>query len=387
MSGMEGDLLWGVLALGAGELAVTLWFLRSCWRRAPSEWSPRVSVFVPCTGEVQGLEENIRSLLEQDYSGERRYVFVTPSAKDPAHALLSKLLFVEPHPTRLLASERQPAGCSGKAADLLYALGLEGKDAEVLVFADSDVVVRRDWLSTLTSALAEPGVCVATSAALPMPRGKGLWGLMRLVWMAAGQPYLAATRCVCGHSFAMRAKDFKELEVAKTWARSVMEDLSLSALLSGWRTVRFCGWATPVSAEGCGFRDYLDQYNKWILMFRVYLPLAWTMGLFITSFKAFVTVWCLIPPFSPGLVMVLWSVDAVNLHVLFSGLRRRMPERFEGLHGPYRAGLPVYAALSAPLLQLTYLANFLNSLWTHEVAWGRYLYRFSSDGRVEVWPR
>ncbi|MFA5137951.1 MAG: glycosyltransferase family 2 protein [Elusimicrobiota bacterium] len=384
---METDLLLGVLALGAGQLVITLWFLWRCWRRAPAEWIPGVSVFIPCAGEVQGLEGNIRSLLEQDYPGKREYVFVTPSAKDPAHRLIEKLLFVESLPARLLASERAPVGCSGKVSDLLYALEREAKDAELLVFADCDVRVRRDWLSSLTSALAEPGICVATSAALLIPGGKGFWGLMRLVWMAAGQPYLAATRCVCGHSFAMRASDFRELEVAKIWARSVMEDLSLSALLAGWRNVRFCGQAMPVSAEKCGFRDYLGQFNKWILMFRVYLPLAWTMGLFMTLFKASVMFWSLTPPFSPGLFAVLWSVDAINLYILFTGLLRRIPDRFEGLHPPYRSGLPVYAALSAPLLQLTYLVNFLNSLWTHEIAWGRYLYRFSSDGRAEVAPR
>jgi hypothetical protein len=166
-----------------------------------------------------------------------------------------------------------------------------------------------------------------------------------------------------------------------------MEDLSLTALLAGWRKVRFCGWAMPVSVDRCGLRDYLGQFNKWILMFRVYLPLAWVLGLFTTLFKAFVAVRSFTPPFSPGLFAALWSVDAVGLCVLFTGLMRLLPDRFERLHPGYRAFLALCAALSAPLLQATYLVNFMNSLWAREVAWGRYRYRFSADGSAEVLPR
>ncbi|MFH1723561.1 MAG: apolipoprotein N-acyltransferase [Elusimicrobiota bacterium] len=375
------DLVLACLLVGAVQTAVVVYFflrLRAERDRPASAWAPRVSVLVPCAGDLQGLEDNVRSMLEQDYAGEVEYILVAPSTEDPAYRRLRSLKGL-----RLFASGRTPERSSGKICDLLFALERVPAGTELLLFADADVRVRRDWIASMAAPLEDPSVGVSTTCMLPVPPRAGFWSWLRLVYMGAGMPYLALTGTVCGQSFAVRRGDFDAWKVAELWSRSLMEDLSLSALAArSGKKVCFSGRAVPVAREDSDARGLLQAAVRWTSMFRVYFKRMWVPGLLLTAFKSYVLLWALFPPVSWTLLAVLWAVDAAGLFLVFMALRACLPDRFRELPPAFR--LPaLLAALSAPLLQLLYLYSFAVSVFKREFVWGRHAYRVSGPQDVE----
>lgn len=372
------------LGLGVVQLAFTARFLarlRSGLRRPLPESCPRAVLLVPCAGAGPGLRENVLSVLEQDYPGRLEVLFVTPSEADPAYAAIRSALAAHPGGARarLLASGLRPERSSGKIADLLFALGHLPPEAELLLFADGDVRLPRQWARALAGGLGDPAAGAATAVMLYVPARLGLWSLLRLAWTAWGMPYLEWLGVPAGHSLALSRRDFERLGVAGLWSRSLMEDLSLGALLrrSGLR-VRFCPRALPVSAEGCSAGELFAVFNRWVAMFRVYDKRVWVQGALVTAAKAAFLGWALAAPGRRWpLLALLFGMDAANLLVLLGGLSAALPGRLPRLYAPL-------AALAAPLLQAVFLVNFLASLGSRRFAWGPRVYRVRAPQDVEV---
>ena len=378
------------LALGAAQLGVTARFFLKLRKEGTSPLprnGPRVTVLVPCCGESEHFDRNVAALLEQDYPGEADYLFVTPSESDPAYARLRSSLADRPARARLLASGQRPSRCSGKAVDLLFALKHVAPDAEVLVFADSDLRVHRRWLASLVGPFEDPAVGATTSLMLYIPEARTLPSLLRMAWMGGGLPYLELMGVVSGQSFAMRKADFEALGVADIWGRSLLEDLALYPTLRRWkkRTV-FVGRAMSFSPEAAAWSGLMQVFNRWILGFKVYAAPVWLQGLLVTALKAYVLWWCLRPPVSWLPLAVLLGMDAANLLLLFLLYRGVLTEGF-GEGAPSMRGIPALAALVSPLLQPVYALNFLNSLVARDVRWGRYLYRLDGSRKLSATPR
>lgn len=357
--------------LGLTQLFVAFRFFLLLRREAatpPAEYAPAATLIVPCKGVVEGFEENIRSLLDQDYKGPLEVLFVVPSENDPACARLRSWN------ARVLVSNLVPRSCSGKALDLLHALDHISPGSEILVFADSDIRVRRDWLAQLVAPLSDSETVVTTAAMLFLP-GRGFWTLLRAVWMAAGIPYSALMQCVTGQSLAIRRFDFDGLGVRGVWGSSFMEDLSLAALLrSRGKRVRYVSRAMPFSTGACGVREYFSVFNKWMVTFRIYDIRVWIPALIATAAHLHVVFWSLYPRTHWGIVGLLFGGDAAYLACVFLIYRRFLPYR----------PLPLWAALTAPLLWATYAVQVAQSLWVREIRWGGRLYRIHGPQDVEV---
>lgn len=374
------DVVAACLALAAGQLYAALRFLGRAKGRAegplPDAWPP-VSVIIPCAGGSEGLEENVRALIEQDYPGDAEFLFVCPSKQDPAYLKLSALIsWRRDGKCGLLASNLTPSRCSGKAADLLFALGRARSASEVLVFADSDLRVRPAWLKGLVGALADPAVQVATSMMLYLPmKGGSFASLLRSAWMANGIPYLAWLGVPCGQSLAMRRRDFESMGVAELWGKSFLEDLALyAARMRGRRTAFVCG-AMSSSEEDCTLRGLLSLTGKWMFGFRVYAPRIWLLAALTTFSKLWLYAWAWRWS-SPETALFLAGTDILLLRLL----SRAYALCLEGAAPPWSA------ALCAPLLPAAYAADMLASLFKREVRWGSYSYRIEGPGRVKAFP-
>jgi cellulose synthase/poly-beta-1,6-N-acetylglucosamine synthase-like glycosyltransferase len=88
--------------LGAINLGIGIYSLRStlAYRRyarsaqgtpPPSEHRPSVVLFVPCCGAEDGLEENLRSLVEQEY-GPLDVVFIVEDDADSAVPVIRRVI-------------------------------------------------------------------------------------------------------------------------------------------------------------------------------------------------------------------------------------------------------------------------------------------------------
>ncbi|MFA6093071.1 MAG: glycosyltransferase family 2 protein [Elusimicrobiota bacterium] len=384
------DLYAAVFLIASAQGFFAWRFLRGMRRRSPQgeavpkkDGFPSVRVFIPCAGVSAELGPSVEALLSQDYAGLVEFVFITPSASDPAHEELSILLAGKPR-ARLLFSGVPARACSDKINNLLHGLKHSPRDSEIVAFTDSDLRVPPGWISALIAPLSDPSVAAATSAMRyrahggesPASRGTrtprspsspaGLAARLRSAWMAAGVPYLAAFGVPCGQSLAFRRADFENWRIEALWSRSLLEDLALHSLLQSKGRVVFVHEAMPSSEESADFPGFFNMTGRWLLAFRVYVPWMWAMGALVTVAKLFILFRALYPPGSRGLLAVLLFSDAAYLAALAA------------------PGERLWAVLLSPLLTGVYAWGFARSILTRKVRWAAYRYLLRGPQDVEV---
>ena len=346
--------LWlAVLAVGLLQLAAAYGLRRRLAERSPrSDFRPRVAVLAPVKGSSPWLQENVRSMLEQDYAGEAEYIFVVPSERDPAFNALD----MARGRARVLASGRTPSRSSGKNADLLF--GLEKTDAEVLLFADADVRVPPCWISSLVSPLADPKVGCATTSLAYAPEDPGLWSFLRSLWVSGALlPLLSRFPIPWAGSMALRRRDLEASGVPGLWARSFNEDGVVDQAMrrARLRTV-FVPEAMTRSAEACGMRQFFAQFDRWMLLCRLYTPSVWLAAGAALCGKAYL--WLRSP-------LLMSAFDAVYFLVVARAWQ---------------------AVLLGPFMLWIHLFNFLRSAFMRRVRWGGVLYVVRGPQDVEAAP-
>jgi ceramide glucosyltransferase len=140
----------------------------------PSAFAPHVTVLKPLHGVGGHLYESLRSFCAQDYPDYQIVVGVR-DADDPAVKVVARLMAEHPRlDLRLVVSDR-PVGANPKVSNLanLY----EAAKYDILVVADSDIRVGRDYLQTVVAPLEDPEVGLASC----LYRGvadRGLWATL-----------------------------------------------------------------------------------------------------------------------------------------------------------------------------------------------------------------
>jgi ceramide glucosyltransferase len=137
---------------------------------APSE-GPPVSVLKPLYGAEPGLFENLRSFADQDYS-DSQVVLGLRDRTDAALPVARALIEARPQRDIALVVDPHVSGSNLKVANLENMLPAARHD--VLVIADSDMRVTRDYLAIVVAPLADPAIGIVTCPYKGMPDG-GVW--------------------------------------------------------------------------------------------------------------------------------------------------------------------------------------------------------------------
>jgi ceramide glucosyltransferase len=111
-----------------------------------------VSVLKPLRGEDSALLENLRSFCDQDYP-RFQIVFGVADPDDPAAAVVRALIAEFPERDLTLVVDPRQDGANLKIANLGNML--PAARHEILVIADSDMRVTRDYLAVVTAPLTE----------------------------------------------------------------------------------------------------------------------------------------------------------------------------------------------------------------------------------------
>jgi len=154
------------LLLVAGSLVFYLACAVVTWRffaqplTVTATETPPVSLMVPVCGLDAGAWENWVSLCTQDYP-DYEVLFGVKEASDPAVPVLKKLAATYPERVRLFI-DLPARGINHKDSNLSYLL--EAAQHETIVFADSDIRVRPDYLRIAIAPLADPQVGLVTCA-------------------------------------------------------------------------------------------------------------------------------------------------------------------------------------------------------------------------------
>lgn len=143
--------------------------------------SPGVTVLKPLYGAEEGLYDNLLSFCRQNYGGPVQILFGVHDADDPAAAVARRLVAavragrIEGAAGKLtveLVVDPAQHGTNGKVSNLI---NLSSRiENELVVIADSDIMVAPDYLCRLAAALQRPGVGIVTCLYRGMPLA-GLW--------------------------------------------------------------------------------------------------------------------------------------------------------------------------------------------------------------------
>lgn len=385
LPGRPGLILLAMM-IGAAQLSHTLRFFRKLRRESKPRYpayEPPVSVLIPVRDAPHGFADGVEALLAQQYDGRREFIFTAENERDPACAELDRILSSHTDVrTRLLFSNRAPEYCSAKLTNLLAALPHIDPGSEVLVFADSDLIVPPGWLRRLVAPLQDTNVGAATAGMIYIPC-PGFWGFLRSVWMSAGMVYCCLMERATGQSLALRRGDFDAWGVVRVWEKSLAQDMPVTAIVGRQgKHVAFVSEAMPYAFEQCSASGFFQAFNRWVVCFRVYDKTFWFLGLLVTALKF----WILLRSGLTGVwqpVACLFCLDAANLYLVFAVLRARFPEKFAAVPAQLRH-YALLAALCAPLLWIIYGINFFNSLWCRTVLLGGRRYRIRGPQDVKV---
>jgi ceramide glucosyltransferase len=169
-----------------------------------------VSILVPVCGVDARAWENWTSFCTQEYP-DYEVLFGVTDPQDPCIPLLQKL--VRSHPERAqLFSGLKPRGINYKDSNLSYLL--EEAHHEIIIFADSDICVRSDYIRTVTAPLLEQRVGMVTCAFIgytPRYLGAALASLGRCVdfipSLLIARVLDGGLQCAIGATIATRRSD------------------------------------------------------------------------------------------------------------------------------------------------------------------------------------
>jgi cellulose synthase/poly-beta-1,6-N-acetylglucosamine synthase-like glycosyltransferase len=266
------------------------------YKRKSSVYQPKVVLIVPCRGLDRDFTKNITLLFNQDYKNYLLW-FVVADESDPAYAELVRLKNSLSRTSKAQDIQIHIAGraqsCGQKNHNLLYCYRKIGDDVDVLAFADSDICVSSDWLSYLIYPLRRSETGVASGYRWYVPQKNNVATLALSAVNAKIAQLLGNTifNQAWGGSMAVRLDVFRRLDIEKTWANSLSDDLSLSiAVKRAGLEVVFVPACLVASYESTTWRQLFEFGRRQFLITRVNAPKTWWFGLF-SGFYSILGLW------------------------------------------------------------------------------------------------
>lgn len=120
---------------------------------------PPVTILKPICGVDRDAEENLASFCQQDYPA-YQIIFAVRDRQDPAIAIIAKLIQQFPHVDIQLVVSDRIIGANLKVSNLANAV--TAAKYEILLIADSDIRVGKDYLQRIVQPLQDEKVGVVT---------------------------------------------------------------------------------------------------------------------------------------------------------------------------------------------------------------------------------
>ncbi|MGH9834061.1 MAG: glycosyltransferase [Blastocatellia bacterium] len=368
-------------------LVATLRFTHYSLRKRPARqnrYQPKAVVIVPCKGLDSDFDENLRAVLVQDYR-DYEVIFVTESENDPAHGALSRLI----KQTRraawmVVAGEAQAQG--QKVHNLCAAIEmLDSIDrrTEVLVFADSDARLSRNWLAELVAPLGDKRIGATTGFRWyePLinkhdPAGSAA-SILLSAWNSGALALLGERSSFAwGGSMAIRRENFERLGVKKLWQGAASDDYVLtSAIREMGQRIKFVPPGLVASHADVTFQSLLEFTTRQMRITRVYAPRVWKLACVAHSFYNFTfwggLVWLAASSLfgNPNYTLAASLAGVYLLGVITSALRAMVATRLLPTSGESGRKLWWAYALPGPIVSLIYLYNVIASAWTKRIVW------------------
>ncbi|MGC1303572.1 MAG: bacteriohopanetetrol glucosamine biosynthesis glycosyltransferase HpnI, partial [Caulobacteraceae bacterium] len=283
MSEVVAAIGWAMFAFASLGVVYTVvtglavdWFLS---RPTPSATEfPPVTILKPLHGDEPGLRACLEGFCTQDYPGPVQIIFGVRDSFDPAIRIVRDLARDHPGLDIELVIDDRLYGTNLKISNLIN-MDRQVKHP-IVVLADSDVSVSRDYLRCLVGALADPQIGFATCAFVGVPTGN-LWS--RLSAMAINHHFLPSVafgirlgwaKPCFGPTVAFRKAVFAEAGGFARFADHLADDFEIG------RAIRELGYGFAVPplliGHGCperNGRSVVSHELRWARTIRLIDPL------------------------------------------------------------------------------------------------------------------
>ncbi len=235
--------------------------------------APGVTVIKPCFDNKDNEAENLDCFFNQDYPGPVEILFTITSPKDPIVPVLKQYLARYPEADAKIVHSTTRIAYWNKVNSVRDAQ--EQAKHEVIVWSDSDVVVRPNYLSQMVAALQQPGVSVVTTPQYDFRANNFPTALKVLAnncddatFMMAYNLVTKMKKVALGHSIGFWAAEFNSFkkEAWETLSFFFADDLALPHVFAkhGKRVV-FRNIYCPVQYSDKTLRQVMDQKRRWIM--------------------------------------------------------------------------------------------------------------------------
>jgi ceramide glucosyltransferase len=321
------------LAAAAGYVvlavvAVLAWQLRG--RSSAALSPPPVTVLKPLCGAEPGLYSHLRSFCDQDYP-EFEIVYGVREADDPACAVVERLIAEFPAVPMKLVVDSKLHGSNRKVSNLINMLPYAHH--EVLVMADSDAFVGRDYLCAVTAPLRDSAIGLVTCLyrAVPTP---GVWSRLGamyinewyipsvlLSWLFGYQGY------VSGQTLCLRRTTLQATGGLQMLKDQLAEDYRLGELV---RRLNLRIMLSPYVLSGEHHEPDLSSMTchelRWMRTIRVLRPRSF-LGMFVTLSLPLALIGITFASSAARVSLVAWSLFAL---ILISRLTLHFAHRIRG---------------------------------------------------------
>jgi ceramide glucosyltransferase len=267
----------------AAVLAIIAWKVRRWPGSSPSKRP--VSVLKPLCGMEPGLYANLRSFCSQNYPI-FEIIFGVRESADPACLVVERLMAEFPALPIKLIVDSQLHGTNRKVSNLINML--RHANHEWLVMADSDAIVRADYLSTVTAPLLNAAVGLVTCLYRAIPKG-GVWSrlgamyvnewympLVLLSWQFGYREY------VSGQTVCIRHSTLRAVGGLEVLSNHLAEDNRLGQLVRGLNLqIELSPYVLDGEHYEPHFRSMVGHEFRWMRTIRALRPRSF-MGLFLT---------------------------------------------------------------------------------------------------------
>jgi ceramide glucosyltransferase len=241
---------------------------------------PFATVIAPLRGLDEGLAENLKAILGQNYPS-FEVIFVADSPSDPAAKLASEI-YSDPSCRTKIVLAPKAIGSSQKVENLREAVLHAANESKVFAFVDSDTRPAKDWLRHLVTPLEDRSVGAATGYRWFVSEKLSFGSEMRAVWNAsiasALGPNLHSNFC-WGGSMAIRREIFERVGMRDKWKGTLSDDFAVTrAMKEAGLAIYFVPRALTASIGSCSLHEAIEFTNRQMKITRVYAPHLWKLS-------------------------------------------------------------------------------------------------------------
>jgi len=354
------------------------------------DYTPFVTVFVPCRGLDSGLKENILSLFAQNYPA-YEIIFVSDSADDPAFAVIEEARHAfkkqtGPVISTVVAGRATDSG--QKVHNLRAAIKRAHRRSEAFVFADTDARPQKFWLRALIAPLQDKSIGATSGYRWFVAAKSGSASHVLSVWNAAIASALGARadKNFCwGGSTAIRRETFQKLNVVERWRGSVSDDFTITRVLHEARMpIKFVPQCLTPSVHRSTWGELVEFTTRQIKITRVYAPHLWksvfigSLIFVLTFFGGIVLVagriafgLSFLTPFA--LLLLIFAMGAAKSHLRLRAVTLVVTDE------RMRAWPTALAhACLWPLASLLFLINAIAAMASRRITWRGITYELKS---------